>query len=409
MKSLFRICLFSLISISFLSCEKKDTDFKNFLGDKEITYPGKVVKPHSRSGNLRAALVWNPSPDPSISKYVIYWNNKADSLVVNSTNHDPADSITAIIPGLSEYIYSFTIFSYDNKGNRSVPLDINNVKVYGPVYQSGLLNRVYNAANPFTVTQDGNVKLNFLQSDTASLNVSTVIKYTNRDGVVVEKNLEPDSISYTITDYKSGEPVSFRSGYIPVKGAIDTFYVDNFSTFPEITGIAVCAKSLFKENKLPGDANTYEPGTSVSKLWDGSVGPQGYPNIFHADGGSGMPQTITFDMGRVYKKLTSVEETGRNCCNNPDDFEIWGTADITNAATNLSPTNSGWTAEMQSKGWTLLKHVTRNDDGQAALKVNFDADVPPIRYIRVRIKHVTTGDGNYSNMSEITFWNDVLN
>jgi hypothetical protein len=50
MKNLFRICLFSLISIGFLSCEKKDTDFKNFLGDKEITYPGVVVKPHSKGG-----------------------------------------------------------------------------------------------------------------------------------------------------------------------------------------------------------------------------------------------------------------------------------------------------------------------------------------------------------------------
>jgi hypothetical protein len=409
MKSLFRICLFSFISIGFLGCEKKDTDFKNFLGDKEITYPGKVVKPHSKSGNLRAALVWNPSPDPSISRYVIYWNNKVDSLVVNSTNHNTADSITAIIPGLSEYIYSFTIFSYDNKGNRSVPLDINNVKVYGPIYQSGLLNRVYNAADPFTITDEGNVILNFLQADTASLNVSTVIKYTNRTGEETEKMLSPDSTTITITDFKSGSPITYHSGYVPVRGAIDTFYVDSYSAFPEVNGISVCAKSLFKENKLPNDAGTYEGQTSVSKLWDGSNGPQGYPNIFHSDGGSGMPHTITFDMGKVYKKLTSVEETGRNCCNNPDDFEIWGIADITNAATNLSATNSGWAAEMQSKGWTFLKEVKRTDDGQAALKVDFDPSIPPVRYIRVRIKHVTTGDGNYSNMSELTFWKNVFN
>jgi hypothetical protein len=409
MKSLFRICLFFFISIGFLSCEKKDTDFKNFLGDKEITYPGVVVKPHSKSGNLRAALVWNPSPDPSISRYVIYWNNKSDSLVVNSTNHNTADSITAIIPNLSEYIYSFTIYSYNNKGNRSIPLDINNVKVYGPAYQSGLINRVYDAANPFTVNQNGNVILNFLTADTASINVSTIVKYTNRNGLVTEKMLDPDSIKLTITDYKSGEPITYHSGYLPVRGAIDTFYVTDYSTFPEITGIAVCDKSLFKENKLSGDAGTYESGTSVSKLWDGSVGPQGYPNIFHSDGDHSLPHAITFDMGRVYKKLTSIEETGRNCCNNPDDFEIWGIADITNAATNLSPNNSGWPAEMQTKGWTLLKQVKRNDDGQAAFKVNFDAGLPPVRYIRIRVKHVTTGDSNYSNMSEITFWNDVLN
>ena len=409
MKNLFHICLFAIISIGFLSCEKKDTDFKKFLGDKEIIYPGVVIRPHSKAGNLRTALVWNPSPDPSISRYVIYWNNKTDSLVVNSTNHNTADSITAIIPNLNEYIYSFTIFSYDAKGNRSIPLDINNVKVYGPVYQSGLTNRVYDAANPSTVSNNGNVRLNFLQVDTLSINVSTIIKYTNRAGIETEKMLLPDSNGITLTDYRSGAPVTFSSGYVPVRGAIDTFYVEQPSAFPEITGIAQCAKSLFRENKLPGDAGTYESGTSVSKLWDGTVGPQGYPNIFHSDGDHRLPHTITFDMGAVYKKLTSVEETGRDCCNNPDDFEIWGIADITNAATNLSPNDGGWDAEMRTKGWTLLKEIKRTDDGKAALKVNFDSGLPPVQYIRIRVKHVTNGDSNYSNMSEITFWNDVLN
>ncbi|MET3980458.1 hypothetical protein ABIB62_003059 [Mucilaginibacter sp. UYP25] len=408
MKNLFRICLFSFIVASFIACEKKDQEFKKFLGDKEVTYPGKVQNPHSKPGNLRTALVWNPSPDPSVSKYVIYWNNKADSLVFTSNNHNTSDSVTTVIPGLSEYIYSFTMISYDGKGNKSVPLDINNVKVYGPVYQSGLLNRVYDAANPFTVSENGDVKLNFLAPDTSSLNVSTIIKYTNRNNVVVEKNLTPDANSYTITDYKSGEPVSFRSGYIPVRGAIDTFYVENYSTFPEINGITQCAKSLFKENKLNGDAGTYEGQTSVSKLWDGSVGPQGYPNIFHSDGDHRLPHAITFDMGKVYKALTSIEETGRNCCNNPDQFEIWGIADITNAATNLSPNDNGWPAEMQAKGWTLLKDIKRTDDGQALMKFDFGAGLPAVRYIRVRVKHVTTGDSNYSNMSEMTFFNDVL-
>jgi hypothetical protein len=160
---------------------------------------------------------------------------------------------------------------------------------------------------------------------------------------------------------------------------------------------------------LSGDVGTYDGSTTVSKLWDGSNGPQGFPNLFHSDGDHHLPHALTFDMGAVYKKLTSVEETGRDCCNNPDDFEIWGIADITNAATNLSPNDGGWEAEMQTKGWTLLKEVKRTDDGKAAFKVNFDSGLPPVRYIRIRVKHVTTGDSNYSNMSEITFWNDVLN
>jgi hypothetical protein len=258
------------------------------------------------------------------------------------------------------------------------------------------------------VSDNGNIRLNFLSRDTSVVNVGTDIKYTNRDGVEVVKQLKPDSLGITLTDYKSGAPVQFRSGYVPDKNSIDTFYVSNYGTFPTITGIAQCNKALFRENRLDGDAGTYEGQTSVSKLWDGSNGPQGYPNIFHSDGDHGMPHTITFDMGKVYKKLTSIEEIGRNCCNNPDQFEIWGIADISGAATSLSPHDGGWSAEMVSKGWTLLKDVKRTDDGQQAQKYDFGT-VPPVRYIRVRMKHVTTGDGNYSNMSEMTFWNDVLN
>ncbi|OOQ59058.1 DUF4998 domain-containing protein [Mucilaginibacter pedocola] len=408
MKKIFNIGLFCSLVLGMFGCSKKDKDFKDFLDNKEVTYPGLVTKVRARSGNLRAALVWNPSPDPSITKYVIYWNNKADSIILNSTNHNTADSITAVIPGLNEYIYSFTIYSYDAKGNRSIPLDVNNVKVYGPLYQAGLLNRTYDAATPFSVSDNGNIRLNFLPRDTSVVNVGTDIKYTNRAGVEVVKQLNPDSLGITLTDYRSGEPVQFRSAYIPDRNSIDTFYVSSYGAFPTITGIAQCAKSLFRENRLPGDAGTYEGQTSVSKLWDGSNGPQGYPNIFHSDGDHPMPHAITFDMGKVYNKLTSFEEVGRNCCNNPDQFEIWGINNISGAETSLSPRDGGWAAEMQAKGWTLLKDVRRTDDGQQAQKYDFGT-VPPVRYIRVRIKHVTSGDNNYSNMSEMTFWNDVLN
>src|SRR6185437_11490204 len=132
-------------------------------------------------------------------KYVVFWNNHADSLIYTSTDHNPADTLKVIVPNLNEYSYSFTVYSYDGQGNRSIPIDINNVKVYGPSYQSGLVNRAYKAANPYTVSADGNVTLNFYKIDTASEtfsfahNTSTTIRYTNRSGQVVQKFLYRDS------------------------------------------------------------------------------------------------------------------------------------------------------------------------------------------------------------------------
>ncbi len=414
MKLILKISIILILAAGVISCVKRDTEFKKFLNGKELVYPGVANNPHSAPGNLRVELLWNPSPDPSIIKYVIFWNNHADSLVYASTDHNPADTLKVIVPNLNEYSYSFTVFSYDALGNKSIPLDINNVKVYGPSYQSGLVNRAYKVANPYTVSPNGNVTLNFYKIDTASEsfsfahNTSTTIRYTNRSGQAVQKLLYRDS-SITLTDFKGGSTLDFRSTFVPVKGAIDTFNVNSYTVFPQIFGYAACDKSIFAKVKLPNDMNPYESDTDIDRLWDGSVGPQGFPNIFHSDGAHPLPQTLTFDMGKIYNGLTQIEETGRNCCHNPDDFEVWGITDITNAATTLQPNDPGWPAEAISKGWILLKEVKRTDDGQATLKFNLDNTTAPVRYVRIRVIHNADGEPNYTNMSQITMYYNVLN
>jgi len=403
MKNLtFLIFSFLLIGIIAVSCGKQQTDFKNFLGGHENIYTGSVSDVIDMPGNLKIKLKWKASSDPSIVKYVVFYNNKRDSQIVDITAKE--DSVSVLIDNLQEYVYTFTIYSYDAAGNRSVPTTVNGVKVYGPIYQASLLNRPYNGDVPYVVQPNGNIELNFNVPDT--INVSTIVKYTNTSGNVKETELAAKDSILTLADYKPGTEISYRSSYKPQNNAIEVFTVSEPTVFPQILFNIQCDKSLFRENTLPGDAGLYDSGsTRVSRLWDGSVGPQGYPNIFHSDGSAPIPHTITFDMGKIYTNLSQIEETGRDCCNNPDIFEVWGIADITNAATNLRSDNPGWKAESIAKGWVLLKEVTRGDDGKRPFKVDLLPNPPPVRYIRIRIKHVTTNDGYYSNMSELTFWN----
>jgi len=388
----------SLLIFIVWSCEKQQTDFKEFFEGKEIVYTGSVGDVISRPGNLRTMLKWKSSTDPSIVKYVVFYNKK-DSTVVNITSK--TDSVTALIPNLEEFVYSFTIYSYDAKGNKSIPKLVNNVKVYGPTYTTGLLNRAYNAANPYVAYANGEVELNFNAPDT--INITTKVKYTTTSNVVKEVDLAPTANVLKLSDYKPGTPISYRSSYIPERNSLDIFTVTEYSTFPQVIFYIPTDKSLFREVRLPQDVNYYESGTSISKLWDGSVGPQGYPNIFHSDGNH-IPHVLTFDLGRSYNSLSHIEETGRDCCNNPDKFEVWGINDLSNATTTLRADNSGWKAEALAKGWVLLKEVTRTDDGKNALRVTLMENPPPVRYIRIRVLHTTTGSG-YSNMSELSFWN----
>jgi len=403
MKYIYGVYCFLMLCLVIQGCTKDDTEFKSYLKDGEIVYPGRVSPVITKPGNFRTALWWNPSPDPSVTRYVVYWNNKTDSVVVNATSHQPQDTIKVTIPNLKEYTYSFIIYSYDQQGRKSIPVEANNVRVFGSLYQAGLLNRPYNATNPYTLNDNGSLTLNFNSPDT--ININTVIKYTNTTGASAERMLKPESSSLVLPDYKPGSTIQYKSSYIPGKGSLDTFTVSSYSVFPRIYSYVLCDRLLFKEVHLNNDAGTYESATSISKLWDGSVGPQGYPNIFHSNGSSGMPHTITFDLGKIYDNLARIEETGRDCCNNPDDFEVWGIADLTGAETNLPANNPGWKDESQAKGWVLLKEVIRTDDGKNAVIAELNNNEKPIRYIRIRIKHVTTGDGNYSNMSEIRFWN----
>lgn len=397
-----KICLHACFLV-LLACSKKPTDYRDFLENEELVYPGKVSNVRVLPGNNRLQLNWQPSPDPSVVKYTVYWNNRADSVTINSTTHNTTDTVRCTISGLSEYVYSFVIYSYDAKGNRSVATEINNARVYGTVYNATLNNRLSDAENPYTINEDSSVIIRFATPDT--ININTALRYTSKSGEITQLSLPPDEDSLKLADYKFGTPIVYKSSYIPVTGALDTFYTLQNDTFPTIFRQVACDKSLFAELSLYGDMGIFQSDTRVSKLWDGSVGPQGYPNIFHSDGNGSMPRVLSFDMGKVYNNLGMIEETGRDCCNNPDQFEVWGIADITNAVPEVDPRDGSWKAAMQAKGWTLLKDVVRTDDGVAAYKTPLVDNPPPIRYIRLRVLHNANGENSYVNMSELTFWN----
>jgi hypothetical protein len=232
MKINFKVAAFFLLYLALAGCKKYSADYKSFLDHKEVIYPGLATGVTYHPGNLRAVLIWHPSPDPSIKNYVITWNNNTDSVVVAATSHSPADSITVSIPNLKEYVYSFTIVAHDNDGNKSVGQDLNNVRVYGPVYQSTLLNRGYDIAHPFTLNPDGSVDLNFVHPDSG--NVSTAVQYTTNASGVKILTLLPANNVINLPDFKFGTDVKYQSAYMPAPNAADQFNTPSQATYPTV-------------------------------------------------------------------------------------------------------------------------------------------------------------------------------
>src|ERR1700761_4160267 len=131
MKIDLRITLLIVLLLQMGGCSKKPDDFKKFLGGTEITYPGTAVNVQVLPGNDRLELIWHPSADPSVARYVVYWNNYTDSLTVAATSHNPTDTIKSLIGNLQEYTYTFFIYSYDSAGNKSIATEVDNARVYG--------------------------------------------------------------------------------------------------------------------------------------------------------------------------------------------------------------------------------------------------------------------------------------
>ncbi|HVK46600.1 MAG TPA: DUF4998 domain-containing protein [Pseudobacter sp.] len=389
--------------VCLLACTQKIDDFKDFLNNEEIKYPGVITKSFTRSGNSRLGVGWSPSPDPSITTYKVYWNNYRDSAIVPATTHSPGDTIYTILNNMQEYTYSLFVYSLDAKGNRSIPTEITNARVYGTNYSQTLMNRPFNIVEPYKLLNDeGNqIKLNFLNADPT--NTITYIRYTSTADVLKEVTLAPDQSSITLNDYKYGTKVAFQSKYTPDAAALDSFLTTIVDTFPKIEfGIVKADKSLFQVVSMPNDVGPWESATSVARLWDGTTTPQGWNNIWHSNGDKQLPHHFTFDMGKAYDSLRTIEVTGRDCCHNPVDYEIWGIEDITNAATTLPGNDPGWKAEAISKGWTLLKEVVRTDGGVGPYTLTVSDQTPKMRYIRFRIKRVASNESAYSNLSEVT-------
>ncbi len=400
MKTIYNAVIFLSLIFAVSGCEKYADDYKDYLNNKEIIYPGLARSFTYNTGNLRVQLVWQPSPDPSIVRYVIKWNNGVDSLVVTEVSHDPGQSMQVIIPNLQEYVYAFSLIAYDNEGHVSVGQVLNNVRVYGPAYRSTLLNRQYDQQNPYQFTSDGKLQLNFNKADTS--NISTAIKYTNTSDEPSEVLLPAALSSVVIPDYKKGTSIQYRSSYKPLgETSIDEFYAMADDEFPEVISVVECNKALFKPVYLPGDIGSAW-GWELPYIWDGKVEDNG----FHTPD-KDLPFWFTFDIGeqvsltdlRVWQRMSALYNSG-----NPKRFEIWGS--------NNPASDGSWDSWTKLQEFITVKPsgqpTGQNSDldretAQAGDAYKFTEPTQNVRYIRFKVLE-TWGNVKYFHIVELSLY-----
>lgn len=218
----YLVVVSALISIN--ACEKKATDYRSFLNGQEKVYPGVVADVQVNPGDNRILLTWKPNTDPNVTNYIVYWNNGADSVVIDATSHNTADTIKTYIPDLDEASHTFVVYSLYAKGEKSIPTNIENAKVYGDRYRASLLNRPVSAISYV----DSIVKITWNIPDT--INIVTKVQYIDTLDQLRTLNLQPDSNTLVLSDWKLPTKIYYRSAYIPQINAIDTFEVNTIDS-----------------------------------------------------------------------------------------------------------------------------------------------------------------------------------
>lgn len=171
-------------------------------------------------------------------------------------------------------------------------------------------------------------------------------------------------------------------------------------------------KSLFKEMRLPTDAETTAWGQKMEYIWDGEIKSDGQGQEGCHTGTDPGIKWFTFDLG-VKAKLSRFSlwflQDDKHYFGDasPRQYEIWGCPDTPAQDGSWD----GWTRliKMENKKPSGLPTGSLTEDDRIAARAgdnaNFPTDVPAVRYIRIKCLKNWSGNSNIA-FTEITFWGD---
>lgn len=287
------IVLFAVLS----SCGDMDETYRHFWEDGERVYPAPADSLKTYTGRNRIGVSWKIFGDPNVNKAKLYWNNRTDSLEVPFQSNGGEDSVFVIVDNLDEGSYSFEVFTYDHKGNRSI-LRSSIGNVYGDTYIRTLLPRFLHSAsykNDILTMVWGNM------ADVSS--IGNEISYKNIKGTesMITVNNNVDTTFIHDYDYDSEPTITYRTIYLPPM-SIDTFYT-NVQTV-----VVKGAPTYFSKNGWTATASSFDSraGSSyrppehtidgkISTIWVNQISPQ---ELF--------PHTLTIDMGEIKNDVAGI-------------------------------------------------------------------------------------------------------
>jgi hypothetical protein len=287
------------------SCRKMD-DFKKYAEGGELIYPATFDSLKVIAGNGRVLITGLLAGDPNVTKYRIFWNSGSDSLENTIARKGRTDTLKQIITKLPEGPMTFTLRTYDNKGNVSIPMTVTG-NIYGANYQASVTDRGNRAVLATVLLADGSAQLGWADVDAYVGVLGMHIRYYDandklHDTVVVSKLKDQLTSLPGVSVLK---PITYNTLFLPEPVGIDTFTVPS-NTVPLFT-------EVFLLNNIKPIANSANDGSRWANLRDwifndavknhngyGGTDISGDPKIYFEAGWGGGP----INNGKVYQVVT---------------------------------------------------------------------------------------------------------
>jgi hypothetical protein len=404
----FLVILFPLFLLGLVTtCDDMNSIHQKYYDRGMTIYTGAVDSLRVFPGFERVRLAWQLTADPRVTRTIIYWNQRADSVVV-PVNRTQSGIIpmSYYIPNMPERDYVFELITRDNYGHFSMPQEVVTT-VFGEVHRGALRNR---SVASIMRQPEGTI---ITWDPIASQDVQYVTVSYEINGEQISVRVENGDIQTILTGLNAGDRISVATTYLHENA------LDPMTSRPVSYVIPVFEREInpanFSTVILAGDNTTVNNNRPLSNLW--TLTATNNPNILHTVSGQPYPNHFTFDMGvpanisrfRLWSRTDNSPFTG----NNPRTFELWGTNDL-----KADPNDAAYWAAggPWQNDWVLLgDHEINNQGGadawQAGEEFQVDEDCR-VRYIRLIIKSVwnMSADGGLPAISigRIVLWGDDL-
>jgi len=235
-----------------------DGTYKEFIKGGEIRYSQKPDTIGISPGHNRVKA-WLAVSSKNVSKFKVYWNNRADSVEVPVMNNSKGDTLSTIIENLAEGSYTFEFLTYDSEGNSSIVVDTVG-EAFGDLYINSLSNRLVRS----TTMLNDEVTISWFNADDQV--IRTEVKYKSQDGIEHLVKVGADANETKISERPLKGSLEYRTLFLPHPNAIDTFYTSYLPLSPVVT-YAGFPEDFEDTRYAKTVAGTTEDITMGSGLW----------------------------------------------------------------------------------------------------------------------------------------------